>query len=823
MHLPSCRLANLRPLLFCLLALTQTRAYGIVPNPVPYGVNLLVNGNAESGLSSSTGAPVAIPGWTASPFMTVIPYGAPGGFPTASDPGPPDRANQFFAGGNALASSATQDINVSGNAADINAGRVTVDLSAWLGGFVTDPDNAQLDLTFLDGGAMTLGSITIGPVSPADRGNATGLILRRKTIVLPAGTVTLRATLTMTRSSGAFNDGYADSLSVVLRAPAVVTTTADSGAGSLRAALAAGNVITFDPGVFAANTAPHVISLTSALPAMFSDITITGPGANRLTVNHGLGADFGIFTVDSGMSVTVGGQAPRVTISGLTIANGKVTSGDGSGGIYNLTGAITVESCRLTQNSAPAGGAIFCAQGTRCDINNSTIDANTVDTDGAALYLYNAAGTLHNTTVSGNFSGSARSDIVAYGDGTVATLELDSCTIVSQHSIETLTHHTSGVAQVFLGNTILFSTSDANNLSSIGGEFISFDHNLSNRPESTTLNQPHDRNSTDPTLGPLQDNGGPTLTRALLPGSLAIDKGDTSRTTDQRGAHRPFDDPNSTNGGGNDSDIGAYEFQGVPPMLLANVSTRLRVETGDNALIGGFIVTGWQPKKVIIRAIGPSLPLAGKLADPVLELHDSSGALIASNDNWRSSQEAEIIATTIPPANDLESAIVATLPANGAGYTAIVRGTNNGTGIGVVEAYDLDHAVDSKLANISTRGLVQTGDDVLIAGTIVIGPLSQGVIIRAIGPSLPFAGKLADPTMELRDANGGLIRANDNWRTDQEAIILQTGIPPSNDLESAIVANLPANGASYTAIVRGAGGTTGIAVVEVYAITLTVQ
>jgi hypothetical protein len=147
-----------------------------------------------------------------------------------------------------------------------------------------------------------------------------------------------------------------------------------------------------------------------------------------------------------------------------------------------------------------------------------------------------------------------------------------------------------------------------------------------------------------------------------------------------------------------------------------------------------------------------------------------------------------------------------------------VRGVNNGTGIGVVEAYDLDQTVDSKLGNISTRGLVQTGDNVLIAGTIVLGRTSQNVIVRALGPSLTVSGKLADPTLELRDQNGGLIRSNDNWRTDQEAEIIATGIPPTNDLESAIVATLPANGASYTAIVRGVNGTTGVAVVEVYAL-----
>jgi hypothetical protein len=244
----------------------------------------------------------------------------------------------------------------------------------------------------------------------------------------------------------------------------------------------------------------------------------------------------------------------------------------------------------------------------------------------------------------------------------------------------------------------------------------------------------------------------------------------------------------------------------------------LRVETGDNVLIGGFIVTGAQPKKVIVRAIGPSLSalFAGVLADPMLELRDSSGALIRGNDNWRSDQETEILATTIPPSDNLESAIVATLPANGLAYTAIVRGVDNGTGIGVVEAYDLNQAVDSKLANISTRGLVQTGDNVLIGGMIVLGQNPLRVIVRAIGPSLTVSGALADPTLELRDGNGGLIDSNDNWRSDHESEIMATTIPPSNDLESAIVRNLaPGN---YTAIVRGVNDTTGVAVVEAYAL-----
>jgi hypothetical protein len=256
-----------------------------------------------------------------------------------------------------------------------------------------------------------------------------------------------------------------------------------------------------------------------------------------------------------------------------------------------------------------------------------------------------------------------------------------------------------------------------------------------------------------------------------------------------------------------------------PPTTLANVSTRLPVLTDDNALIGGFIVTGTQPKKVIIRALGPSVPVPGALADPTLELYSGS-TLLESNDNWVDSPNKQaIIDSTIPPSNNLEAAIVRTLPANGTGYTAIVRGANNGTGIGVVEAYDLDRSVDSKLANISTRGLVQMGDNVLIAGTIILGSQSQKVIIRAIGPSLPIAGKLEDPTLELRDSQGTLLEANDNWvdSPNKQAIIDST-IPPTNDKESAIVRTLPANGASYTAIVRGVNNTTGVAVVEVYAL-----
>ena len=264
----------------------------------------------------------------------------------------------------------------------------------------------------------------------------------------------------------------------------------------------------------------------------------------------------------------------------------------------------------------------------------------------------------------------------------------------------------------------------------------------------------------------------------------------------------------------------------TPSTALANIATRLAVGTDADVGIAGFIVTGTESKKVIIRAIAPSLPVDGKLIDPSLSLFGPTGELIASNDNWRSSQPGEIIATGIAPSDNRESAIVATLTANnqGLGYTAVMSGVNRTTGVGVVEVYDLNLEADSRLANISTRGRVETGDGVLIGGIIVLGNEAQPVIVRALGPSLGSAGvsgALLDPTLELYDSNGSIMATNDNWRESQELEIISTGIPPQSELESAIVAILPAgaSGTAYTAIVRGADNTTGVALVEVYSLS----
>jgi uncharacterized protein (DUF1800 family) len=243
----------------------------------------------------------------------------------------------------------------------------------------------------------------------------------------------------------------------------------------------------------------------------------------------------------------------------------------------------------------------------------------------------------------------------------------------------------------------------------------------------------------------------------------------------------------------------------------------MMVETGDNVLIGGFIVYGTGQKNIAVRAIGPSLPVPGALSDPILELYDATGAIVASNDNWRSSQEAALSAAGLAPVHDFDSALITTLSTGN--YTAVVRGVNNATGVALVEVYDLDGGVPTaRLGNISTRGHVLTGDNAMIGGFIIRGDVAKRTIIRVKGPSLslngvPLSGRLMDPTVELHDENGTPV-SNDNWRSDQQAEIAASSIAPTDDRESAIVATLsPGN---YTAVVRGAGNTTGLALVEMY-------
>jgi phospholipase/lecithinase/hemolysin len=252
----------------------------------------------------------------------------------------------------------------------------------------------------------------------------------------------------------------------------------------------------------------------------------------------------------------------------------------------------------------------------------------------------------------------------------------------------------------------------------------------------------------------------------------------------------------------------------------ANISTRGLTGTGEDVLIGGFIITGSDSKKVMVRAIGPSLAssgISGVLADPTVTIYDSNQTIVGANDNWKSNQQAEIEATGLAPKNDLESAVIVTLPPGS--YTAIVSGNNGGGGVALAEVYDLDLAANSTLGNVSTRGFVGTGDNVLIGGLIINSGEPPVVVLRAIGPSLGSAGivnPLQDPVIQLFDVNGALIAQNDNWHDTTPTAIKATLLPPTDDREAVIVASL--NPGNYTAVVSGKNGTTGVALVEAYRI-----
>lgn len=588
-------------------------------------------------------------------------------------------------------------------------------------------------------------------------------------------------------------------------ATVTVTGTADSGAGTLRQAIAdaaSGDTINFS---LPANS---VIGLTSGTLIVDKSLTINGPGAPLLRVRNfdpNIGSNrFRVFTISAG--------GFNVAISGLTISDGK------DGGLVNGTNTLTLTRCVIFGNGAYRSGGGGIANSGTMTISECTISGNASTAFGASGggIRNNGSLTITNSTISGN--------LVFPGDGggisNVGTLNLTNCTISDNTAdlaggINNLSGGTvKAVNSVIARNR---SNLDDNPAPDFNGELTSSGHNLiGTNDRMTGTPGPGDQIGTpgapiDPRLGPLQDNGGPTQTQALLVGSTAINAGNdaVAPLRDQRGYVRA-----------GVSDIGAFEFGGTISVTLANISTRVQVGHNDDVLIAGFILTGSQPKKLLLRALGPSVQLSGVLSDPVLTLYDSAGQLIATNDNWRTNSNAtEIEATGLAPRDNSESAILTSLTPGA--YTAVVSRVNGAgvmfsPGIGLVEVYDLDRTVNSKLANVSSRGLVQAGDNVMIAGVIVLGSDSQKVIVRALGPSIAVPGRLLDPTLDLRDSNGALIASNDNWRTAQEMEIAATGIPPTNDAESAIIRTLPP--APYTAIVRGVNGTTGIALVEVYAL-----
>ncbi len=331
---------------------------------------------------------------------------------------------------------------------------------------------------------------------------------------------------------------------------------------------------------------------------------------------------------------------------------------------------------------------------------------------------------------------------------------------------------------------------------------------------------------TRPSNGPFLYDGATTYRlQDLIPAGSAWDLSSDSAT-----AYGISDNGVIVGTGVHNGEAHAYAmFPGAPtpsptPAAQAiNLSTRMRVLTGDNVGIGGFIIAGTGSKNLLLRVIGPSLADFGvpdALSDPVLELHGPGGFATITNNNWREdpAQEALIEASGIPPTDDLESAIYANL--NPGAYTAVVRGNNNTTGVALIEVYDLSQAVPAKLANISTRAFVSTGNDIVIAG-FILGNQSGNdrIVVRGIGPSLADFGvpdALANPTLELRDNNGTLLVANNDWQDDsvQASEITAAGLALTNNFESGIAATLPPG--TYTALLAGLDNGTGNGVVEVY-------
>ncbi|HKP04967.1 MAG TPA: right-handed parallel beta-helix repeat-containing protein [Chthoniobacterales bacterium] len=708
----------------------------------------------------------------------------------------------------------------------------------------------------------------------------------------------------------------------------IVTSTADSGTGSLRGTIAAandGDTIQFDPALNG-----QTIILTSDELVIDNDITIDGPGPDLLAVVR---ADsltyFRIFHILPSHTVTIEGlrisngsasgepgggllNEATLTMDNCVVSDNVMDAGDSGGGIASfgtLTivnsivtdnwatfsfgfptgrgggiagGQMTIINSKITNNKAVfdgggilggplviinstisgnsafsnfvgsgTGGGIVCSDAT---ITNSTISGNQArgDESGTGGGIASSGTlTIVNSTISGNFSNQDGGGISQGGSNGMLTITNSTISGNRANRNGGGIHHTGGILKI--GNTILDAGASGANIFSSGATVTSEGYNLSSDDGGGFLTGSGDQVNTNPVLGPLQNNGGPTLTHLPLSGSPAINAGDPNFTpppsSDQRGTGyaRIF------NGR---IDIGSVEVQPTPvptptptpsptptgtstpaptltptptptatitPISLGNISTRLRVETGDNVLIGGFIITGNMSKEVVLRGIGPSLTgfgLSDVLADPTLELRAASGALIFQNDDWQDNpqQAAQLSALGLAPHDPKESGIVATLAP--AAYTAVLAGKNNGVGVGLVELYDTSQGTGSQLANISTRGLVQTGNNVMIGGFILGGGSGTSqIVVRGIGPSLAQFGLspvLTDPTLELRNADGALMISNDDWQDDPSSAsqLSSHNLAPQHAKESGIYAVLPPG--AFTAILAGKSGGSGIGLVEIY-------
>ena len=735
-------------------------------------------------------------------------------------------------------------------------------------GWITDPNNPDRDYTGTAASPLSPGLVdSDGSFSPVNNGGVTntvallstsGALDRGDDVVLgsPYNLANDQRGPGFPRKLAAHTDIGAFELDEPqLGSDFVVTTTDEHSDGlcgiadcTLIEALAASNAnVNANTITFASGVSGTIFTSFAPGRSITHPVTIVGPGARSLTIN-GKGA-CRIFNIQAG--------AGSVTISGLTLANAKAASSgafpNGWGGAILNSASLTLTDCTLSGNSASFHGGAILNNGSSSGnaaltLSYCTLTGNSSTMSGGAiLNLGSPSGhatlSMTNCTLSGNSAGQHGGAI--YNDGTNAgnaALTLTNCTFNQNTATlvaggiynDAINQGTAqGTATLTVRNTIFRAGANGANLVNETGTITSQGSNLSSDAaggDGATgpggfLNQAGDIRNTDPKLDTLKSNGGPTDTVALLAGSPAINAGNDALAppTDQRGKPRI-----------GVSDIGAFEF--TPPSgVLGNVSTRLQVGTGNNVLFAGFIIQGNASKTLLIRSAGPSLTqfgVPGALGDPQLELHDANNT-IGTNDNWQTTQIGGVITSDqaaaiqnsgAPPLNPAEPAILATLPAGS--YSAVVQGVGGTQGVATVEVYDLNQNNGAILANISTRGFIQTGDNVMIGGFIVVGQ-STKVLIRATGPSLiPFgiSNALANPRLELHDGNGTLA-ANDDWpttqtggiiTTDQSAAIQSSGLAPSDPAESAIIATLvPGN---YTAIAQGVNGGTGVGLIEVFAL-----
>ena len=639
------------------------------------------------------------------------------------------------------------------------------------------------------------------------------------------------------------------------------------------------DIPTSDAG-FDSSTGRFTITLTSGEIAIDKDLIIAGSPAARIAISGNHASR--IFHIRAGrvrisdLTLTNGrvvGSTPRegfdydaeparggavlnegaLTCTRCSFENNSVkggdgretfsragTGGDGTGGAIHNQNELSLVACTLAQNSAEggiggisgfgtaryraasgiaAGGAVYNAGGASISLSNCTITNNIAKTSnvtggnavnrshgpadarGGGVANLGSLVATHTTIARNTAAAGLTPEAQPYGYAFGGGLYVETASASVRDSIFALN-------RIITAQTTTWTGAGPD----VNGAVASEGHNLLGRSDGSSGFREDDlqggtteETGLDPRLGELGNHGGPTETVPLSQDSPAINAADTAGPTrDQRGFLR--------NG---QPDIGAFEFDALRPAILRNISTRAHIRTGDAAMIGGFIITGSELKTVVIRALGPSLSVAGALEDPRMEVYDGSGQLVGTNDNWTEADtRQQINESGLAPTDAREAALYGAI--NPGTYTVVVRGKADTTGVGLVEVYDLAESVNSALGNISTRGLVETGDNVMIGGFIVRANEPRKIVVRALGPSLPTPGALPDPALELYDANGATLATNDNWRSEQAAEIEATTLAPSDDAEATVVRTLSAG--AYTAVVRGARQTTGIALVEVYAL-----